>query len=83
MRLIPLCLRQTWWLDLHFWYLRAISYLYTRTHFGPRCNSFDEDCYCCNAWKRHDDDYVSENGWKYWIRHHNPYEKFNGETETN
>jgi hypothetical protein len=32
-----------------------ISWLYTKTIWGPRCPDYDPDCVCCRQWGIHDD----------------------------
>lgn len=32
-----------------------LSWLYVRRIYGTRCPDYDADCYCCKAWREHDE----------------------------
>jgi hypothetical protein len=34
---------------------RFISWLYIRRILGARCPDYCEGCYCCEAWREHDE----------------------------
>lgn len=37
------------------WLDRALSWLYTRRFWGPRCRRYDYECPRCIAWRNHDE----------------------------